>query len=114
MEPHATGGGEGEEGGCRLRVPPHLHGPHYIKVRKLCNLELFTAKCLDALCPICEDEITAMVESIHLAATEPGHDHYWNAHNSDIIVVGNGRAGQEPRAQKKRQEELDHVVLMSL
>lgn len=40
------------------------YGPHYVKVRKLCNLELFTPKRLESLRPIREDEVTAMVESI--------------------------------------------------
>lgn len=40
------------------------YGPHYVKVRKVCNLELFTPKRLEALRPIREDEVTAMVESI--------------------------------------------------
>ena len=48
------------------------YGPHYIKVRKLCNLELFTPKRLEALRPIREDEVTAMVESVHRAVTAPG------------------------------------------
>jgi len=48
------------------------YGPHYIKVRKLCNLELFTPKRLEALRPIREDEVTAMVESVYRAATAPG------------------------------------------
>ncbi|KAF8715922.1 hypothetical protein HU200_026885 [Digitaria exilis] len=47
------------------------YGPHYIKVRKLCNLELFTPKRLEALRPIREDEVTAMVESVYRAATAP-------------------------------------------
>uniref|UniRef100_A0A452ZEQ1 Uncharacterized protein n=1 Tax=Aegilops tauschii subsp. strangulata TaxID=200361 RepID=A0A452ZEQ1_AEGTS len=48
------------------------YGPHYIKVRKLCNLELFTQKRLEALRSIREDEVTAMVESVHRAAAGPG------------------------------------------
>ncbi|URD96422.1 cytochrome P450 [Musa troglodytarum] len=40
------------------------YGPHYVKVRKLCNLELFSSERLDALRPIREDEVTAMIESI--------------------------------------------------
>lgn len=40
------------------------YGPHYVKVRKVCNLELFTPKRLEGLRPIREDEVTAMVESI--------------------------------------------------
>ncbi|GLT95652.1 hypothetical protein SLE2022_133200 [Rubroshorea leprosula] len=40
------------------------YGPHYVKVRKVCTLELFTPKRLEALRPIREDEVTAMVESI--------------------------------------------------
>ncbi|XP_048527307.1 cytochrome P450 98A1-like [Triticum urartu] len=50
------------------------YGPHYIKVRKLCNLELFTQKRLEALRPIREDEVTAMVASVHRAAIGPGNE----------------------------------------
>uniref|UniRef100_A0A452ZEL6 Cytochrome P450 98A1 n=1 Tax=Aegilops tauschii subsp. strangulata TaxID=200361 RepID=A0A452ZEL6_AEGTS len=50
------------------------YGPHYIKVRKLCNLELFTQKRLEALRSIREDEVTAMVESVHRAAAGPGNE----------------------------------------
>ncbi|XP_062224060.1 cytochrome P450 98A1-like isoform X1 [Phragmites australis] len=50
------------------------YGPHYIKVRKLCNLELFTPRRLEALRPIREDEVTAMVESVHTAVTAPGKE----------------------------------------
>lgn len=48
------------------------YGPHYVKVRKLCNLELFTPKRLESLRPIREDEVTAMVESIFNDCTKPG------------------------------------------
>ncbi|TMW91873.1 hypothetical protein EJD97_013799 [Solanum chilense] len=47
------------------------YGPHYVKVRKLCNLELFTPKRLESLRPIREDEVTAMVESIFNDCTKP-------------------------------------------
>ncbi|GAU43052.1 hypothetical protein TSUD_329510 [Trifolium subterraneum] len=40
------------------------YGPHYVKVRKVCTLELFSPKRIEALRPIREDEVTAMVESI--------------------------------------------------
>ncbi|MED6223704.1 hypothetical protein PIB30_076680 [Stylosanthes scabra] len=40
------------------------YGPHYVKVRKVCTLELFSPKRLESLRPIREDEVTAMVESI--------------------------------------------------
>ncbi|KAG6421611.1 hypothetical protein SASPL_118168 [Salvia splendens] len=40
------------------------YGPHYVKVRKLCTLKLFSAKRLEGLRPIREDEVTAMVESL--------------------------------------------------
>lgn len=40
------------------------YGPHYVKVRKVCTLELFSRKRLESLQPIREDEVTAMVESI--------------------------------------------------
>ncbi|KAJ6807791.1 cytochrome P450 98A2 [Iris pallida] len=48
------------------------YGPHYVKVRKVCNLELFSPKRLEALRPIREDEVTAMVESIFKHCTQPG------------------------------------------
>ncbi|KAG6494273.1 p-coumarate 3-hydroxylase-like [Zingiber officinale] len=47
------------------------YGPHYVKVRKVCNLELFSPKRLEALRPIREDEVTAMVESIFRVCTQP-------------------------------------------
>ncbi|XP_010244431.1 PREDICTED: cytochrome P450 98A2 [Nelumbo nucifera] len=47
------------------------YGPHYVKVRKVCTLELFTPKRLEALRPIREDEVTAMVESIFRDCTTP-------------------------------------------
>nr|UOI87846.1 p-coumarate 3-hydroxylase isoform 1 [Althaea officinalis] len=47
------------------------YGPHYVKVRKMCTLELFTPKRLEALRPIREDEVSAMVESIFLDCTNP-------------------------------------------
>ncbi|XP_066315216.1 cytochrome P450 98A1-like [Miscanthus floridulus] len=50
------------------------YGPHYIKVRKLCNLELFTQRRLKALRPIREDEVTAMVESVYKAVTTPRNE----------------------------------------
>ncbi|PSS00244.1 Cytochrome P450 98A2 like [Actinidia chinensis var. chinensis] len=47
------------------------YGPHYVKVRKLCTLELFSQKRLEALRPIREDEVTSMVESIYKDCTNP-------------------------------------------
>ncbi|CAN6584607.1 unnamed protein product [Malus baccata var. baccata] len=47
------------------------YGPHYVKVRKVCTLELFSAKRLEDLRPIREDEVTAMVESIFNHCTKP-------------------------------------------
>lgn len=47
------------------------YGPHYVKVRKVCTLELFSPKRLEALRPIREDEVTAMVESIFTDCTNP-------------------------------------------
>nr|AIA24412.1 p-coumarate 3-hydroxylase [Sinopodophyllum hexandrum] len=47
------------------------YGPHYVKVRKVCTLELFTPKRLEALRPIREDEVIAMVESIFNHCTKP-------------------------------------------
>lgn len=45
------------------------YGSHYVKVRKVCTLELFSPKRLEALRPIREDEVTAMVESIFIHCT---------------------------------------------
>ncbi|XP_074328702.1 cytochrome P450 98A2-like [Apium graveolens] len=45
------------------------YGPHYVKVRKVCTLELFTPKRLEAIRPVREDEVTAMVESIYKDCT---------------------------------------------
>ncbi|XP_077219055.1 p-coumarate 3-hydroxylase-like [Tasmannia lanceolata] len=47
------------------------YGPHYVKVRKMCTLELFSPKRLEALRPIREDEVTAMIESIFRDCTNP-------------------------------------------
>ncbi|KAI3695705.1 hypothetical protein L1987_78704 [Smallanthus sonchifolius] len=47
------------------------YGPHYVKVRKVCTLELFTPKRLEALRPIREDEVSAMEESIFNHCTHP-------------------------------------------
>ncbi|KAL2895695.1 Cytochrome P450 98A2 [Bienertia sinuspersici] len=38
------------------------YGPHYVKVRKLCTLELFTSKKIEAFKPIREDEVSNMIE----------------------------------------------------
>ncbi|CAM6050128.1 unnamed protein product [Sphagnum compactum] len=40
------------------------YGPHYVKVRKVCTLELFTPKRLEALKHVREDEVGVMVMSI--------------------------------------------------
>ncbi|KAG9454805.1 hypothetical protein H6P81_007709 [Aristolochia fimbriata] len=48
------------------------YGPHYVKVRKVCNLELFTPKRLENLRPIREEEVMAMVESIFKECTKQG------------------------------------------
>lgn len=48
------------------------YGPHYVKVRKVCTLELFSPKRLEGLRPIREDEVTAMVESIFKDCTNLG------------------------------------------
>ena len=40
------------------------YGPHYVKVRKVCTLELFAPKRIEALRPLREDEISTMVCSI--------------------------------------------------
>ncbi|KAL8162930.1 hypothetical protein V2J09_014419 [Rumex salicifolius] len=47
------------------------YGPHYVKVRKVCTVELFTPKRLESLRPIREDEVTAMIESIYRDCTSP-------------------------------------------
>ncbi|KAK4802719.1 hypothetical protein SAY86_000922 [Trapa natans] len=48
------------------------YGPHYVKVRRFCTMELFSPKRLEALRPIREDEVTAMVESIFKDCTNSG------------------------------------------
>jgi coumaroylquinate(coumaroylshikimate) 3'-monooxygenase len=40
------------------------YGQHYVKMRKVCTLELFAPRRLEALRPIREDEVSAMVSSI--------------------------------------------------
>ncbi|GAB2221688.1 hypothetical protein Droror1_Dr00012873 [Drosera rotundifolia] len=50
------------------------YGAHYVKVRKVCTLELFSPKRLDALKPIREDEVTAMIESIYKDCTSSEKD----------------------------------------
>lgn len=47
------------------------YGPHYVKVRKVCTMELFSPKSIEALRPIREDEVRAMVESIFKDCTNP-------------------------------------------
>ncbi|KAI6676009.1 hypothetical protein NL676_036805 [Syzygium grande] len=47
------------------------YGPHYVKVRRLCTLELFSPKRLEGLRPIREDEVTAMVESLYRDSISP-------------------------------------------
>nr|QFU47831.1 coumaroyl ester 3'-hydroxylase [Morus alba] len=47
------------------------YGPHYVKVRKLCTLELFTPKGLEAMRPIREEEVRAMVGSIFKDCANP-------------------------------------------
>ncbi|XP_031473498.1 p-coumarate 3-hydroxylase [Nymphaea colorata] len=46
------------------------YGPHYVKVRKVCTLELFSPKRLEALRPIREDEVTAMIECVFKDCTD--------------------------------------------
>lgn len=40
------------------------YGPHYIKLRKICMLELLSPKCLETFRHVREDEVRAMIESI--------------------------------------------------
>ncbi|KAJ8759722.1 hypothetical protein K2173_009823 [Erythroxylum novogranatense] len=47
------------------------YGPHYVKVRKVCTVELFTPKRLEELRPIREDEVSAMVEAIFRDCSNP-------------------------------------------
>jgi coumaroylquinate(coumaroylshikimate) 3'-monooxygenase len=48
------------------------YGPHYVKLRKVSTLELFSAKRLEELRPIREDEVSFMAESIFKDCTNPG------------------------------------------
>lgn len=45
------------------------YGPHYVKVRKVCTLELFTPKRLESLKSVREDEVSAMVGSLYRHCT---------------------------------------------
>ncbi|XP_073138499.1 cytochrome P450 98A2-like [Henckelia pumila] len=47
------------------------YGPHYVKVRKVCTVELFSTTRLEALRPIREEEVVAMVQSIYNHCTAP-------------------------------------------
>ncbi|KGN59422.1 cytochrome P450 98A2 [Cucumis sativus] len=47
------------------------YGPHYVKVRKVCTIELFSPKRLESLRPIREDEVSAMVEDVFNNCTNP-------------------------------------------
>ncbi|XP_061955844.1 cytochrome P450 98A2-like [Populus nigra] len=47
------------------------YGPHYVKLRKVSTLELFSAKRLEELKPIREDEVSFMAESIFKDCTNP-------------------------------------------
>jgi coumaroylquinate(coumaroylshikimate) 3'-monooxygenase len=47
------------------------YGPHYVKVRKVCTLELFTAKRLEALRSVREDEAGAMAASLWTDCKDP-------------------------------------------
>ncbi|KAG9138085.1 hypothetical protein Leryth_001340 [Lithospermum erythrorhizon] len=47
------------------------YGPHYVKVRKLCTVELFSPKRLEALRPVREDEVTDMIQALFDACTSP-------------------------------------------
>ncbi|KAM3324258.1 hypothetical protein P3S67_005409 [Capsicum chacoense] len=49
------------------------YGHHYVKVRKLCNLELFTLKRIEALRPIREEEVTSMIHDIFRDSSKPGN-----------------------------------------
>ncbi|CAA7400092.1 unnamed protein product [Spirodela intermedia] len=47
------------------------YGPHYVKVRKVCTVELFSPRRLEALRPIREDEVTAMVQALYRDCINP-------------------------------------------
>ncbi|KAF3633760.1 Cytochrome 98A2 [Capsicum annuum] len=49
------------------------YGHHYVKVRKLCNLELSTLKRIEALRPIREEEVTSMIHDIFRDSSKPGN-----------------------------------------
>ncbi|XP_021749196.1 cytochrome P450 98A2-like [Chenopodium quinoa] len=51
------------------------YGPHYVKVRKVCTLELLNSKKIEAFKPIRNDEVTAMIESIYKSATGYSENH---------------------------------------
>ncbi|KAJ7956382.1 Cytochrome P450 [Quillaja saponaria] len=47
------------------------YGPHYVKVRKICTLELFSPKRIEAFRPIREEEVRIMIESIFKDCIDP-------------------------------------------
>lgn len=49
------------------------YGPHYVKVRKVCTVVLFSPKRLELLRPIRDDEISVMVESIYNDCSSSGN-----------------------------------------
>ncbi|KAI9174434.1 hypothetical protein LWI28_017186 [Acer negundo] len=60
------------------------YGSHYVKVSKVCTLELFSPKSIEALRPIREDEVRNMIESIYKDLNNPDHQNYGD---------GGGRGG---------------------
>ncbi|XP_059643204.1 cytochrome P450 98A2-like [Cornus florida] len=47
------------------------YGPYYSKVRKICSVELFSKKSIEALRPVREFEVMAMVEAVFKDCTNP-------------------------------------------
>ncbi|KAL3748429.1 hypothetical protein ACJRO7_009637 [Eucalyptus globulus] len=47
-----------------LKMARGLYGPHYVKLTRICVQELFSARRIEALRPIREDEVRNMVESL--------------------------------------------------
>nr|CAD20576.2 putative cytochrome P450 [Coleus scutellarioides] len=87
------------------------YGPHYVKVRKVCTVVLFSPKRLELLRPIREDEITVMVESIYQDSAASGKSvvikKYLASmafHNITRLVFGKRFVNSEGEVDKQGQE----------
>ncbi|KAK0587500.1 hypothetical protein LWI29_023896 [Acer saccharum] len=62
------------------------YGSHYVKVSKVCTLELFSPKSIEALRPIREDEVRNMIESIYKDLNNPDHQNYGGGGGRGLVL----------------------------